>query len=124
MLRQCLVSALVICGVAAAQHSNQSATDVWDQHTALGRKLQAGGRYSEAKEQFQAALRVAGSFAQADGRNFSSQIALGVTAASMGQYTEAEQWDTEAIRLSMNIYGEDGAELAIPLTNLAVLYRD
>lgn len=91
---------------------------------ASGRTLQANGHPSEAKEQFLAALTVASSFGAADARNFASQIALGLVTAAMGHYTDAEEWDNGAIRLGKDIYGEKSLELAIPLVNLAVLYRD
>jgi tetratricopeptide (TPR) repeat protein len=97
---------------------------MWDQHMAAGRALQSSGHYPEAKEQFEAAVRVSTSFAPTDERNFASRIALGVVTASIGQYKEAEQWDNEAIRLGMDVYGEEAAALAIPFTNLAILYRD
>ena len=123
MLVRCLVSALVMCEAAVAWNSSPPAAELWKQHMDLGRALEASGHYVEAKEQFQAALRISASFPK-DGMNFATRAQLGSVTALMGQYTEAEQWDNEAVRLGLEIYGKESPELAIPFTNLAALYRD
>jgi tetratricopeptide (TPR) repeat protein len=120
MFRHCLISAIVVCGVAAAQESPAAA---WKQHTEAGRALEAGGHYAGAKEQFQSALRAAAGLGTG-ARLFLSRIELGSVTASMGQYMEAEQWDNDAVRLGIEIYGNRGSQLAAAYTNLAALYRD
>jgi tetratricopeptide (TPR) repeat protein len=124
MLQQCLVFALILSGTAVAQQQGSSAAEVWKEQMDRGRALESRGHYSQAQERFQAALNVAGSFPPQDPRIFVTSLALGVAAAAMGQYTEAEQWYNQAIRLGVEIYGKDAALLAVPFTNLATLYRD
>ena len=114
------VSALLICGAAAAQNPIRPAAELWKRHMESGRALATTGHYSDAKEEFEAALQVAGKGEM----NFASRIELGTLAASIGRYTEAEQWDNQAVRLGVELYGKEGLELALPYANLAALYRE
>jgi len=123
MLGRSLVSTLVLIGTATAQNQNPSAADLWKQHMDSGMKLENRGQYAEAREELQAALRAASSLPK-DGRTFLVRIELGSVAASTGQYIEAEQWNDDAIRLGIELYGKESSRLATPLTNLAALYRD
>lgn len=88
-----------------------------------GMKLEKSGHYTEAKAALESALRTASSVRK-DGRVLLSEIALGSIEASMGQYTEAEGWDNQAVRLGEELYGKESPDLAAPFTNLAALYRD
>ena len=121
MFARCIVLALAVCGVAAAQSHSPSVAKDWKQHMDLGKKHEATGHYSEAKEELQAALQAAG---PKNGMAFASLVELEVAAAAMGQYTEAEQWDNQAVRLGLEIYGKESPELAMPFANLAALYKD
>ncbi|GEM_PF-3479838 len=121
MVARSLVSVLMLCGAAAAQHD--SVPNPWKQHMELGRQFENRGQYAEASQELQAALRAV-SASPNDARTFLSRVELGTVAASAGQYIEAEQWDNEALRLGMELYGKDSAALALPFANLAALYRD
>ena len=122
MFGQCLVSSLVICAAAGAQHPGPSA-DPWRQHMDLGRQLESRGQYAAAEGEFQVALRAASQHGN-NAKGFLSRVELGNTAAAMGQYIEAEEWDNAAVRLGIELYGKEAAELAVPFTNLAALSRD
>jgi tetratricopeptide (TPR) repeat protein len=117
----CWVAALAICGIAAAQPRSFSSGDSWTLHIEAGRTLETNGRFAEAKDEFEAALRTG---VARDARSFAARIELGIVAAAMGEYVEAEQWDNEAVRLGMELYGKDSPDLALPYINLAALYRD
>lgn len=123
MLGRSLVSTLVLIGTATAQNQNPSTAVLWKQHMDSGMKLENRGQYAEAREELQAALRAASSLPK-DGRTFLIRIELGTVAASTGQYIDAEQWNNDAIRLGIELYGKESSRLATPLTNLAALYRD
>lgn len=114
-------SALVICAAAAAQRP--SAPDPWKQHMDLGKKFESHGQYAQAREQLEDALSALRGLPN-DSRGFLSRVELGTVAASTGQYIEAEQWDNEAVRIGMELYGKEGAALAVPYNDLAALYRD
>ncbi|HJT90148.1 MAG TPA: tetratricopeptide repeat protein [Bryobacteraceae bacterium] len=119
-----LIFALSMYGAAATEQAGPSAVERWQQQMNLGQQYQDSGHYLEAQEHFQSALRAAGGLSPNDPRNFVTRVALGLVTEAVGQYTEAEQWDNSAIRLGQEIYGAGHAELAVPFTNLAVLYRD
>ncbi|HLK47228.1 MAG TPA: tetratricopeptide repeat protein [Bryobacteraceae bacterium] len=89
----------------------------------LAKQLAARGQYADAKSEYEAALRAVSELPN-DGRAFLSRLGLGSVAAATGQYTEAEQWDNEAVREGIELYGKDAPGLAIPYGNLAGLYRD
>lgn len=123
MFGRVLVTALVFCGAAAAQHQDASPADVWKQHMDSGMKLEKSGQYAGAKAELLSALQAAIGVRKNDSI-FAAQIELGTVAASMGQYLEAEQWDNDAVRLGTDTYGKESPRLSAPLTNLAALYRD
>lgn len=89
----------------------------------LGKTLESRGQYAKAADEYEAALRGVDALPK-DGRAFLSRVALGSVAAARGRYTDAEQWDNDAVRQGMEIYGNDAPELAVPFGNLAALYRD
>ena len=122
MFGRCFVSIFSIC-VATFAQQNVSAAGSWKQHMDLGKKLEARGHYTGANDEYEAALRVVSKLSR-DGRAFLSRIALGNVAAATGRYTDAEQWDNEAVREGLEIYGNDAPELAVPFGSLAALYRD
>ena len=122
MFRQCLVSIFLIYGAAYAQRQNGSA-ETWKQHMDLGKKLSARGQYTEAEDEYDAALEAV-SKSPNDGRALLSRLEQGTVAAATGHYTDAEQWDNQAVRLGIELYGKDAPELAVPYGNLAALYRD
>ncbi|MBZ5579318.1 MAG: tetratricopeptide repeat protein [Acidobacteriia bacterium] len=121
MFTRCFVLALAVCGIAAAQSHSPTAAEVWKQHMDLGKKHEATGHYSEAKAELEAALQAAG---PKNGMAFASLVELEVAAAAMGQYTEAEELDNQAVRVGLEIYGKESPELAMPYANLAALYKD
>jgi tetratricopeptide (TPR) repeat protein len=123
MFGRCLASLLVIYGAANAQQQNLSAGESWKRHMDLGKNLAGRGLYASAKDEYEAALRAVSKRLN-DGRAFLSRIGLGSVAAATGHYTDAEQWDNEAVRQGMELYGKDAPELAVPFGNLAALYRD
>jgi tetratricopeptide (TPR) repeat protein len=124
MFARCWLGTLLICGGASAQSQGLSPDQLWKQHMDSGRALEDRGRFSEAKEEFAAALQTTNSFSPRDERNFVTRVELATQAASIGQYIEAEQWNNEAVRLGMDLYGKDAPALALPFTNLAALSRD
>ncbi len=119
-----VISVLVVCGAAAAQPAALSAGELWDREVRLGQNLQVRGRYQDAEQHFRKALEAADALGPRDPRAFATRVALGLVAATMGRYVDAEQWDNDAIRMGQEIYGKDAPELALPFTNLAVLFRD
>jgi len=123
MFGRCLASLLFVYGAAHAQQQNVSAAESWKRHMDLGKKLANRGQYASAKDEYEAALRAVKKI-PSDGRAFLSRIGLGNVAAATGHYTDAEQWDNEAVREGMEVYGKDAPELAAPFGNLAALYRD
>jgi len=122
MLGRCLVRLGMLC--VAGQSAVLIADDGWQQNLETGKTLQRQGHYAEAKQHFLAAFAAAEHFASNDGRKFLIRIQLGLATASLGQYSEAENWDREAIREGADIKGAYDWELSIPLTNLAMVYRD
>jgi len=122
MVKRFLVSTLA-CGAALAQLPGLPSSDSWQSHMDLGKRLEVRGQYAEAKQEFQAALEAAKPHPKG-GRSFLSAVELGTVAAAMGQYVEAEQWDNEAVRHGLAIYGNESPELALAYTNLAAVYRD
>ena len=123
MFRRCLISIFLIYGAAFAQQQNGSAAETWNQHMDLGKKLAARGQYTEAEDEYEAALEAV-SQSPNDGRALLSRLELGTVAAATGHYTDAEQWDNQAVRQGIELYGKDAPELAVPYGNLAALYRD
>jgi len=88
-----------------------------------GRQFETRGQYAEASRELEAALQVVKGY-PADARGFLSRMELGGVSASAGQYIEAERWDNEALRQGTELYGKQSSALAVPLGNLASLYRD
>lgn len=123
MFGRCLVSLLFVYGAVHAQQQKVSAAESWKRHMDLAKKLASRGQYAPAKDEYEAALRAV-SKAPNDGRAFLSRIGLGNVAAATGHYSDAEQWDNQAVREGMDLYGKDAPELAVPFGNLAALYRD
>src|SRR5579884_3236172 len=123
MFGRCLVSLLFVYGAAHAQQQNVSAAESWKRHMDLAKKLASRGQYAPAKDEYEAALQAVSKIPK-DGRAFLSRVGLGNVAAATGHYTDAEQWDNQAVREGMELYGKDAPELAVPFGNLAALYRD
>jgi tetratricopeptide (TPR) repeat protein len=86
-----------------------------------GETLENQGDYSNAKQQFRLALDALEAGA-ADARQFRTGVHLAVVTAQLGEYSEAEQWGTRAVRSGTAIYGADSPELVLPLMNLAMVY--
>ena len=120
MLRRSVVVLLAAWAVSAPAQDKPALN--WKQHIDAGMSLEDGGQYAAAKQQYTAGLQLVAGFK--DNRELVTQMKLGVLAASMGQYVEAEEWDNKAVRLGLELYGSTSAELAIPFINLAALYRE
>src|SRR5690348_18496667 len=122
MFGRCLVCLLFVYGAAHAQQQNVSAAESWKRHMDLAKKFASRSQYAPAKDEYEAALRAV-SKTPNDGRAFLSLIGLGNVAAANGHYSDAEQWDNQAVRQGMELYVKVARKLAVPLSNLAALYR-
>jgi tetratricopeptide (TPR) repeat protein len=106
-----------------AEQAETPAYVLWQEHMRLGESLEQKGSYLQAKQQFRTGLDALGA-GQRDKRSFLSDIHLAATSGQLGQYAEAEEWGNRAMRTGTALYGVDSAELAVPLLNLAIVYRD
>ena len=123
MFGRCLASIFLIYGAAHAQKQNLSAAESWKQHMDSAKQLAGRGQYAGAKDEYEAALAAVNKIPN-DGRALLSRLGLGSVAAATGHYTDAEQWENEAVRQGIELYGKEAPELAVPYSNLAALYRD
>ncbi len=96
----------------------------WETYMAAGKKAYQQGNYSEAENQFGAALKEAEEFGPQDQRLATSLGYLGEVYRLQRRYADAEPLLKRALAIWEKALGPEHPEVATNLSNLAELYRD
>src|SRR5215831_2077948 len=109
---------LALCPVLAIAQPKS-----WEDYMAAGQSAYQQGRYAEAGELFEAALKEAEGFGLQDQRLATSLNSLAVLYHVQGKYAEAEPLYKRALGIREKTLGPDHPDVASSLNSLAALYR-
>jgi len=104
-----------------AQVSAQFA--LWQSHITLGLAAYGEGDYTQAEEQFAAALTVAEAFGPKDSRLATSLNNLAALYHAQGHYAEAEPLYKRSLAIREKTLGPEHPDVATSLNNLAGIYK-
>ena len=96
----------------------------WEEANRRGTDLQLQGRYTEAANAFQEALRIAEYFDSDDPRLSAALNNLASVYQDLGRYAEAEKLYRRTIVLIERTHGPDNARLVRPQLNLLSMYTE
>src|SRR5215468_3342090 len=113
----CLLWILAFCPLLAIAQPKS-----WEDYMAAGQSAYQQGRYAEAGELFEAALKEAEGFGLQDQRLATSLNSLAVLYHVQGKYAEAEPLYQRALRMREKALGPHHRDVATSLNNLALLY--
>lgn len=96
----------------------------WQAMNAQATQLQRQGRYVEARDQFQSALKLLEQSPADDPRLPIAMNNLASAYQDLGKYVDAERLYLRAVARLQSAHGKDHPSLATPLGNLAAMYTE
>ena len=110
--------------LAACVASLPAQDPAWDTQMEAGAAAFDAGRYVEAEQHLNAALKEAEQFGRDDPRLAASLLLLGRVYRAQGNYAEAEPLLHRALAIQEKALGPEHPDVATSLHHLALLYRD